>query len=58
VLELTPPEGKIILLAEVRWAKKVPPALLSKLKGGMGLKIVAFKEGESIYQKICEAMGG
>ncbi len=56
ILEMTPPEGKIVLVAEVRWAKNIPPALLSKLKGGMGLKIVAFLEGEAIYQQICDAM--
>lgn len=53
VVELNPPEGRILLLAEVRWAKRVPPQMLNRMKGGMGLKILAFQEGAAVYQQIC-----
>ena len=58
LVELTPPEGKIVLEAEVRWAKKIHPHMLHKLKGGIGLKILAFKEGEGVYQQVCDALYG
>lgn len=58
VIELTPPEGVILLCAEVRWAKKVPPEMLHKLKGGVGLQILAFQSGEDVYRQICDALCG
>jgi len=58
IVELTPPEGTILMVAEVRWAKKVPPEMLHKLKGGVGLKIVAFRSGEDIYRQICDTLCG
>jgi hypothetical protein len=57
-VEMSPSEGTILLDAEVRWAKKIPPNMLHKLKGGMGLKIVAFHAGEEIYRQICETLYG
>ena len=56
LVELTPPEGTILLEAEVRWAKKIHPHMLHKLKGGIGLKILAFKEGKGFYQQICDTL--
>jgi len=58
LVELTPPEGTILLEAEVRWAKKIHPHLLHKLKGGIGLKILAFREGKRLYQQICDTLYG
>lgn len=55
---LSPPEGAVQLVAEVRWGKKVPAQLLHKLKGGMGMKILNFQSGEEIYEKICMALYG
>lgn len=57
-LELHPPEGVIQLMAEVRWGKKVPPQLLHKLKGGMGVKILAFQAGQEIYENLCTTLYG
>jgi hypothetical protein len=58
VIELSPPEGRILLWAEVRWAKRIPPQMLHKMKGGMGVRILAFQDGESIYHQICDALYG
>ena len=57
-VELTPPEGRIVLEGEVRWAKRIPPQMLHKMKGGMGLKILRFLEGEPIYRQICDTLYG
>jgi hypothetical protein len=32
------------------WAKKVPPNLLGRLKGGMGVRILRFTSGENTYR--------
>lgn len=56
LVELSPAEGKIVLVGEVRWTKKVPATVLHKMRGGMGLKILAFSEGESVYRSICERL--
>lgn len=42
------------LIAKVQWAKRVPPALLRTCKGGMGLGIIRFVEGEAAYRDLCE----
>lgn len=56
LVELAPAEGRIVLVGEVRWTKKVPATVLHKLRGGMGLKILAFSEGEAVYRAICEGL--
>jgi hypothetical protein len=58
IVEMTPPDGTILLLAEVRWTKKVPSQMLHKLKGGVGLKILAFQQGEALYKQICDTLYG
>ena len=58
LVELTPPEGSIVLEGEVRWGKRVPPQMLHKLKGGMGLRILAFRSGRELYLRICDALYG
>lgn len=55
-IELELPTGKVALIGEVRWAKKVPPNLLSKVKGGMGVKIVGFLAGEENYRTLCDEL--
>jgi len=56
-VELTTPDRETILLeGRIRWAKKVPPNLLHRVKGGMGIKIIAFKEGEAAYRRFCEIL--
>jgi hypothetical protein len=32
--------------------------MLHKLKGGIGLKILAFREGEETYRQVCDALYG
>ena len=50
-LELTSPGGEIIhLVGRVMWAKKIPPNLLGRLKGGMGVRILRFTSGENAYR--------
>ncbi|MDT8440305.1 MAG: PilZ domain-containing protein [Desulfuromonadales bacterium] len=57
-VELHSPEGPIKLVAQVRWGKKIPQQLLHTLKGGMGLKIIAFQAGEEIYENLCTELYG
>jgi len=55
--ELHLPDGTLVKLeGRVRWAKKVPPALLRRLKGGMGVKIRQFLTGEIAYQSYCQEL--
>ncbi len=38
----------------VQWAKRVPPQLVRAVKkAGMGVKIIAFQQGEAIYRSYC-----
>jgi hypothetical protein len=57
-VELDLPGGKVALVAEVRWSRKVPPAMLQKLKGGMGMKILAFQSGVQFYRDLCDELYG
>ena len=53
-IEISAPAGEIIrLTGRVMWAKKVPPNLLQRVKGGMGIRITAFQDGEDVYRRIC-----
>lgn len=55
--EIELPGGMAVSLeGRVRWSKKVPPALLRRLKGGMGVKIRRFYSGESAYQAYCSEL--
>ena len=56
MIEIKRPEGVITLLGEVMWVKKIPPRVLHRLKGGMGIKIKSFQSGEEIYQAICDEL--
>lgn len=55
-IEIKHPQGLIALIGEVRWAKKVPPNVLHKLKGGMGVQIKSFLAGEEIYREFCDEL--
>lgn len=55
-IEIKQPQGLIAMLGEVRWAKKIPPNVLHKLKGGMGVQIKAFLAGEEIYHALCDEL--
>lgn len=55
-IELEMPEGLVALVGEVRWTKKIPPGVLHKLKGGMGIMIIGFLAGEEIYRTTCDQL--
>jgi hypothetical protein len=55
-VEIKHESGLIALLGEVRWAKKVPPNILHKLKGGMGVQIISFLSGEELYHALCDEL--
>jgi len=55
-VEIRHPQGLIALIGEVRWGKKVPPNVLHKLKGGMGVQIKAFVAGEELYHALCDEL--
>lgn len=55
-VEINHQSGLIALFGEVRWAKKVPPNILHKLKGGMGVKIISFLSGEESYRALCDEL--
>lgn len=46
----------IRLKGRIMWAKKVPQNLLRKVKGGMGIHILSFEQGEDEYCKLCESL--
>ena len=52
-VELVTPDQEIIKVrARVIWAKRVPAQLLRRVKGGMGVRIIRFEAGESVYQDL------
>lgn len=56
-VELKLDDGQLVrLIAKVQWAKRVPPALLRSCKGGMGLSIVRFLEGDVAYYALCDEL--
>ena len=55
-VELKHESGLIALLGEVRWSKKVPPNILHKIKGGMGVQIISFLSGEELYHALCDEL--
>lgn len=53
-IELTAPSGEVVVFTgRVMWAKRVPPGLLRRLKGGMGIHIIDFQGGEETYRLLC-----
>ena len=55
-VELDMPDGLVALVGEVRWTKKIPPGVLHKLKGGMGIMIIGFLAGEETYRAMCDSL--
>lgn len=51
-----PGHDPVSLVGIVRWAKKLPPAFMNKIKGGMGVRITSFHSGEEVYRMLCEQM--
>jgi hypothetical protein len=56
MIEIMQPKGVIALLGEVMWVKRIPPNILHRLKGGMGIRIKSFQSGEEIYQAVCDEL--
>ena len=55
-VEISHPDGLIVLLGKVRWAKKIPAYVIHKIKGGMGVEIVSFCSGEELYRSLCDEL--
>jgi Tfp pilus assembly protein PilZ len=49
-------QSNILVKGRVMWAKKVPQSLLGKVKGGMGIHILTFEQGEEEYHKLCASL--
>ena len=50
-IQLTTRDGDLVLVeGRVRWAKKVHPQLIRKIKAGMGVMITRFLEGEEFFR--------
>jgi len=58
LFELSLPDGTLVsLTGSIRWAKRVPPNLLNRVKGGFGVRIDRFHSGVEAYRELCEALG-
>lgn len=56
-LEITTSDNETISVeGRVQWARKVPPNLLMKTKGGMGIRFSSFSSGEENYRKLIDAL--
>ena len=56
-IEINPPQGGLIAIqGKVCWARKVPPNVLNKLKGGMGVQIKSFLAGQELYHALCDEL--
>ncbi len=57
-LEITlPDETRVVCKARIHWAKRVPPNMLRLVgKGGMGLKIISYSEGQQAYREFVESL--
>ncbi|PLX72187.1 MAG: pilus assembly protein PilZ [Desulfuromonas sp.] len=44
----------VLLKGRIMWAKKVPQNMMHRIKGGMGLLITEFIEGEETYRNLCD----
>jgi len=53
-VEISHPDGLIVLLGKVQWAKKVPACVIHKIKGGMGVEIISFLSREEQYRSLCD----
>mgnify|MGYP000025311697 FL=1 len=55
-VEIKHPDGLVVLLGEVRWAKKIPASVIHKIKGGMGVEVISFLSGEELYRNLCDEL--
>lgn len=57
-IELTlPDDASVCFEGMVRWSKKVPPQLISKVqKAGLGIKIMKFIAGQEAYAEFVAAL--
>ena len=57
-LEITlPDETRILCTGRIHWAKRVPPNMLRLVgKGGMGIKILSFSQGQHEYQNFIQSL--
>ncbi len=57
-LEITlPDETRILCTGRIHWAKRVPPNMLRLVgKGGMGVKILSFSQGQHEYQNFIQGL--
>jgi len=46
----------VSLTGRVMWARKVPPNMMNKIKGGMGVRILEFTEGEELYRSLVKSL--
>jgi len=58
LFELHLPDGTLVALTgRIRWAKRVPPNLLNRVKGGFGVRIASFHSGMDAYHNFCAELG-
>ena len=57
-LEITlPDETRVLCKGRIHWAKRVPPNMLRLVgKGGMGVRILSFGEGQQAYEEFVESL--
>ena len=46
----------ITIKGRIMWAKRVPQSLLGKVKGGMGIHILSYVQGEEEYRQLCASL--
>jgi hypothetical protein len=52
-----PDETLVQCTGRIHWAKRVPPNMLRLVgKGGMGLKIISYAQGEQAYKTFVEGL--
>ncbi len=57
-LEITLPDETLVLCrGRIHWAKRVPANMLRLVsKGGMGIKILSYTQGEQAYEDFVESL--
>jgi len=59
LVELTLPDRSLVQIeARVRWAKRVPPTMIRRMRGGMGMRIHRILQGEDAYRDFCTELDG
>ena len=54
---LLPDETRVLCKGRIHWAKRVPPNMLRLAgKGGMGVRILSFSEGQQVYEAFVESL--